>query len=325
LKVLVTGGFGFIGSNLITELVSTGYEVVTIDNFSTGDARFIPNKVAKSIKVWKKDLASISIKKLAKIAAGCQKIFHLSANADVRGGWINSYRDIEQNIITSYKIAEIAKKLGVSEVIFTSTGCVYGDALIHPTPEDHPMPIQTSLYGNSKVASEGIFSAYTAQGAFRTTILRFVSVLGKNYHHGHVIDFVRKIKFNKNEIQILGDGNQNKSYLDVFDCVRAILSLRGVEDLEIFNVGHHNYITVKESVEIISRRLNVQPNISTQESNRGWIGDSPFTFLDTKKAQTYGWRPTKTIQSAIEGTVDWIMQNDWVLTKKDFRSETRLR
>jgi UDP-glucose 4-epimerase len=324
LKVLVTGGFGFIGSNLITELVSTGYEVVTIDNFSTGDARFITNKVAKSIKVWKEDLASISIMKLAKISLGCQKIFHISANADVRGGWINSYRDIEQNIIASYKIAEIAKKLGVPEVIFTSTGCVYGDALIHPTPENHPMPIQTSLYGNSKVASEGIFSAYSAQGTFRTTILRFVSILGKNYHHGHIIDFVRKLKFNKNEIQILGDGRQKKSYLDVSDCVRAILSLRGIKEIEIFNVGHHNYISVKDSLEIICRRLNVQPRILTQESDRGWIGDSPFTFLDIKKAQTYGWHPTKSIQSAIEGTVDWIIQNDWVLTKTDSRSETKL-
>jgi len=324
LKVLVTGGFGFIGSNLITELVANGQKVLTLDNFSTGDYRFLTKELVSKIEVFEVDLSKIPIIELAKLAQGCQKIFHLSANADVREGWTNSYRDIEQNLIVSYKIAELARILRIKEVIFASTGCVYGDASIIPTPENHPMPIQTSLYGNSKAASEGIFSAYSVNGMFSTTVLRFVSVLGKNYHHGHVIDFVRNLKLNENTLEILGNGNQKKSYIDVSDCVQALLNLRGKNKFEVFNIGQSEYITVNESIKIITKKLNINPKIVGQDSERGWVGDNPFTFLDIKKANIHGWYPTINIKTSIENTVDWILDNEWVLSKTNFRSQTKL-
>lgn len=323
-RVLVTGGFGFIGSNLIMKLLSMGYDIVTVDDFSTGHRNFIPKNIAEQINVIEADLSKISINHLIREIKECQTIYHLSANADVKGGWSNTYRDLEQNVIVTYKIAEVARILEVDDVVFTSTGCVYGDTRIIPTPEDHPMPIQTSLYGSSKVASEGILSAYSAQDAFNSTVLRFVSVLGRNYHNGHVIDFVRKLKDNPKELRILGNGNQKKSYIDVSDCVEALIHLRGRGSFEIFNIGQSDFITVKQSAEIISSMLGLEPQFLTEKGERGWIGDNPFTFLDVSKAKSQGWTPKVEIKQAIESTVDWIAENNWILTKENLRAETRL-
>jgi UDP-glucose 4-epimerase len=319
MKVFITGGLGFIGSNLVRRQLSLGNEVVVIDNLSTGNLNFLTSEELSNIDFIQEDLVSIDPTKLEKGVAGSQVVFHLAANADVRGGWSNSYRDIEQNVIATHKIADAARKSDIDEFVFTSTGCVYGDSTIIPTPESEPFPIQTSLYGASKVAAEGILSSYAANGAFDVTVLRFVSVLGENYHHGHVIDFVRKLIKSPSTLEILGNGKQKKSYINVRDCVDALTHLRGKSTFNVFNIGHRNYLEVHESATLISKFMGLAPVFRFGSENRGWIGDNPFTFLDISKAENHGWTPTISIDDSIEGTVRWLVGNPWVLDMEEIR------
>jgi UDP-glucose 4-epimerase len=320
MKVVITGGLGFIGSNLVKHQISVGNEVTVIDNLSTGDLRFLSSTELSSMDFINADLVEMTSQDLIHSLKGSQIVFHIAANADVRGGWDNSYRDIEQNIIATHNIASAARKVGIEQFVFTSTGCVYGDSTMIPTPEFEPFPIQTSLYGSSKVAAEGILSSYAANNAFDVTVLRFVSVLGQNYHHGHVIDFVRKLIQDNSKLEILGNGKQKKSYINVTDCVAALTTLRGEKNFEVFNIGHNNYIDVSESASIISKYMKMNPSYKFGTENRGWVGDNPFTFLDISKAKASGWEPTLSIEESIRETVEWILQNDWVLRLEDNRN-----
>ena len=318
-KVIVTGGCGFIGSNLVKVLVENGDEVLCLDNLSTGSKRFLESEIQSQIRFIEADLVLQTHEELLKLAKGVDKVYHLAANADVRDGWMNPSRDLTQNTFATLKIAEIARAAEVEEVVFTSTGCVYGDSKVIPTPEEHPFPIQTSLYGSSKAAGEGILSSYVAQGAFKATVFRFVSVLGQNYHHGHVIDFVRKLRLNSNELEILGNGKQRKSYIHINDCVRALVSLRGVGSYEVFNIGSRDFIEVIDSAKIISDCMGISPSVKTGDQNRGWVGDNPFTYLDITKAESHGWSPRVNIENSIVETVKWLMSNEWVFSKLEKR------
>lgn len=319
MRVVVTGGLGFIGSNLVNSLLEQNHEIVVFDNLSTGDKRFLSKATLENVSLKIVDIANIPIEDLCKLMKGSEKVFHLAANADVRGGWNSTFRDVEENVIATHNIALAAREVGISEVIFSSTGCVYGDPKTIPTPEDEKFPIQTSLYGASKVGAEGILSAFAANGAFKVTTFRFVSVLGENYHHGHVIDFVRKLSRNNSRLEILGNGLQKKSYIEVGDCVRGLLTLRGKSSYEVFNIGHDYFIEVSKSAELIAEQLKLTPEFLFQDTDRGWIGDNPFTFLDISKAKQNGWSPTFSIEESIKRTVDWIKSNDWVLDKEETR------
>ena len=290
-------------------------EIRILDNFSTGDNRFLSLNSGQP-ELIEVDISTAKIEALAEIMDGFDRVFHVAANADVRGGWSNHRVDIDQNIIATSNIAEAARRSGVNEIIFASTGCVYGDSTIIPTSENEPFPIQTSLYGASKVAAEGILSSYAAQGAFNVTVFRFVSVLGQNYHHGHVVDFVRKLRANPRELAVLGNGTQKKSYIHVDDCVRALIKLRNPKSpFEVFNIGHDYFIPVSESANLVVESMGLSPKIVFGTEDRGWIGDNPFTFLDIGKAKSFGWTPTISIEESVAQTVQFLLENDWVLSK----------
>lgn len=313
MRTIVTGGAGFIGSNLAMMLEQTD-EVRILDNFSTGDRRFLGLNSGQR-ELIEVDISTARVEELAEIMEGFNRVFHVAANADVRGGWSNHRVDLEQNIIATSNIAEAARRSGVKEIIFASTGCVYGDSTIIPTSENEPFPIQTSLYGSSKVAAEGILSSYAAQGAFNVTVFRFVSVLGKNYHHGHVVDFVGKLRANPRELAVLGNGTQKKSYIHVDDCVRALMDLRNPKSpFEVFNIGHDYFIPVHQSANLVVESMGLSPRILFGNEDRGWIGDNPFTFLDISKAQSFGWTPTISIEESVAQTVQYLLENDWVLS-----------
>ena len=318
MRSIVTGGMGFIGSNLVRELIQTD-DVRVIDNLSTGNIRFLDNLHSR-FQSFKVDLGEGSLEELCDLISGYDRIFHLAANADVRGGWSNHKVDVNNNVLATLEICEAARRVGVKEIIFSSTGCVYGDSKQIPTSEFEPFPIQTSLYGASKVAAEGVLSAYAAQGAFNVTVLRFVSVLGENYHHGHVIDFVEKLQQNPHELEILGNGTQRKSYIHVDDCVNALISLRNKDSsFEVFNIGNTEYISVKRSAELVSLSMGLSPKYIFGEEIRGWIGDNPFTFLDIRKSLDFGWQPTISIENAVDQTVKFLVENDWVIRGKSRR------
>ena len=306
-KSLVTGGAGFIGSHLVDRLINRGDQVTVIDNFRTGRYEFVNSKA----KLINHDIGDT--KHLREFFENIDDVYHLAANADVRNGWVDPRRDFEFNLERTLSVAELSANANVENFIFSSTGSIYGEAKTIPTPENYSIDRQTSLYAASKYSSESFLGAYAEADKFKVTVLRFVSILGPRYTHGHVYDFIRKLKENPATLSVLGDGTQTKSYLHVTDCVNALTNLRSKRGFEIYNIGQTDTLSVKRSIEIITETLNLRPEISYEESRQGWIGDNPFILLDTSKAHSNGWSPTIPIEEAIRETARWILQNIWVL------------
>lgn len=313
MKALVTGGAGFIGSHVVDRLLAEGHDVVAYDNLSTGFARYFDGiKSNPKFHFVKGDLLDTGT--IEDAARGCDIVFHLAANADVRFGTDHPDRDLQQNTIGTFNVLEAMRKNGVKQIAFSSTGSVYGEATVIPTPEDAPFPVQTSLYGASKLAGEGLIQAYCEGFGMRGFIFRFVSLLGERYSHGHVFDFYRKLKDDPTRLPVLGDGTQRKSYLYVKDCVDAIFvalaKARG--KVEIFNLGADEYCQVRDSIGWICNHLGVQPKIEFAGGSRGWIGDNPFIFLDCRRIRALGWKPTLTIQQGIIRTLEFLQANPWL-------------
>jgi len=308
-KAVVTGGAGFVGSSLVDQLLESGIEVHVVDNFSTGQKRFLEQK---PVNVHDVDLLS-SGAPLEEIFAGANCVYHLAANADVRSGWDHPFHDLEQNVKVTIRVADACVKAGVADLVFSSTGSVYGEAHLIPTPELAEFPVQTSLYGASKTAAEGFLAAFTERGNLKVTVMRFVSVLGPRYTHGHVLDFVTQLTDHPLFLDVLGNGWQRKSYMHIDDCVRALVSLRGSQPFEVFNLGTSEFCTVRESIGWIAAELGLSPEIRFGVEDRGWIGDNPFIFLDVTKAEIHGWVTNRSIQSSVVDTVRWINANGWVM------------
>jgi UDP-glucose 4-epimerase len=318
-RALVTGGAGFIGSNLADRLAADGVEVVVYDNLTTGRREFVDGLLQRpGTRLVEADV--LDTERLQHELAGCDTVFHLAANADVRHGLEHPRRDLEQNTIATSSVLEAMRGAGVSRIAFSSTGSVYGEPEVFPTPEDCPNPIQTSLYGASKMAGESLIQAYCAGYGFTGVIFRFVSIMGERYTHGHVYDFVNALTKDPTRLHVLGDGRQEKSYLYVGDCVRGILTALAAQDgpgVQIYNLGHPDTLIVDDSVAAISQALGVSPEIEHAGGSRGWIGDSPRISLDTSKIEALGWRPERTIPEALGATVDWLQQNRWVFDEAD--------
>ena len=312
-KVVVTGAAGFIGSNLVDSLLSQGIEVLGIDNFSTGRMEFLSEALNHpKFKLLSEDLYFGEV--LSNAFVGMDAVFHLAANADVRFGPDNPARDLEQNTIATHKVLEAVRIASVKNFIFSSTGSVYGEAEVIPTPEDAPFPIQTSLYGASKLACEGLIAAYAESFGIQAWIFRFVSILGPRYTHGHVYDFYQQLMKDPKRLTVLGNGHQKKSYLHVSDCISAIhLSLEKTsKSVNIINLGVDGYCEVRDSVGWITSEMGVNPEITFGKESKGWIGDNPLIHLDTKRILSLGWSPRYSIEEAVRDTVSYMDANQWI-------------
>ena len=318
MRTIVTGGAGFIGSNLVGALVQRGDHVTVVDNFSTGRREFLEDALATGyLTVEPLDLLD-DVTRLAGVFTGADAVVHLAANADVRFGLRAPRRDLDQNVVATHNVLEAARAAEVPEIVFSSTGSVYGESVVIPTPEDAPFPRQTSLYGASKAAAEGFIAAYVEGFGMRATVFRFVSILGAGYTHGHVIDFVAQLTDHPDHLHVLGDGKQRKSYLEVGDCVAAIMGRLGrAEHFDVFNLGVDDYCTVDESATWICERLGLEPKRTYAGGDRGWIGDNPFIFLDTAKIRATGWEPAWSIRQAVERTVDYLVENPAIVAALD--------
>lgn len=317
MKCLVTGGAGFIGSSLVDRLLARGDSVVAYDNFSTGVDEFIAHaRSSARFSVVRGDVLDGGA--LASAMEGVEMVFHLAANADVRFGTDNPRRDLEQNTIATHTVLEAMRLKGVKKIAFSSTGSVYGEATVIPTPETAPFPVQTSLYGASKLAGESLIQAYCEGFGFQSWIFRFVSILGERYSHGHVFDFYKNLLKNPRELKILGDGRQRKSYLYIQDCIDAIfVSLeKAQEKVNVLNLGTDEYCEVRQSVGWIVEALGLSPRLVFTGGERGWIGDNPFIFLDCAKVRGLGWRPKLSIRDGILRTLQFLKENQWVLEKR---------
>ncbi len=310
MNTVVTGAAGFIGSNLVDRLLAAGHSVTGVDNFSTGQRYFLELALANPrFRLVTGDI--LDQPTLVSAMQNSELVFHLAANADVRFGGDHPTRDFEQNARGTSNVLEAMRLCGVPAIVFASTGSVYGEASVFPTPEDHPFPVQTSLYAASKLAAEGLMEAYAETFGIRGYIFRFVSVLGERYTHGHVIDFFRQLTEHPESLKVLGNGKQRKSYMYVQDCIDAILIAldRSKEKINIFNLGTDEYCEVNDSIGWIASELGCAPQIAYSGGDRGWIGDNPFIFLDCSRIRALGWRPKLTIHEAVVQTVRYLREN----------------
>jgi UDP-glucose 4-epimerase len=315
-RAFVTGASGFIGSNLVDRLLAAGFSVVGYDNFTTGYREFIAEALRHpEFKLVEGDV--LDTVAMAAAMAGCDIVFHLAANADVRFGLQHPEKDLQQNTIATFKVLEAMRASGVRDIVFSSTGSVYGEADVIPTPETAPFPIQTSLYAASKLAGEGLLMAYSEGFNFRSWIFRFTSILGERYTHGHVFDFYKQLLADPTRLAVLGDGTPRKSYLYVHDCIDAILhALKQAQGkVNVFNLGTPEYCQVTDSIGWITEHLGLKPQVSYSGGSQGWIGDNRFIFLDTARIGALGWRPKLTIREGIVRTVQWLSQNRWVMER----------
>src|SRR3972149_3898899 len=218
----VTGAAGFIGSNLADRLLQAGHFVIGYDNFSTGQERFLEQACASpNFRLVRGD--TLDLPALTAAVKGVDFVFHLAANADVRFGTEHPRKDLEQNTIATFNVLEAMRANGIRRIAFSSTGSIYGEPEVFPTPEHASFPLQTSLYGASKLAGEGLIEAYCEGFGFQTHVFRLVSIVGERYTHGHVLDFYKQLRQHPERIEILGDGKQRKSYLDIEDCLDALV------------------------------------------------------------------------------------------------------
>lgn len=318
MKYLVTGCAGFIGSNFVDRLLLDKNNIVIgVDNFSTGRLEFLSNALNSSnFTIVKADLLALDFTDSRFSNIDC--VVHFAANADVRFGLDHPSRDLEQNVICTHKILEFMRLSNVRNIIFSSTGSVYGEASIIPTPESCPFPVQTSLYGASKLSAEALISAYSVGFGISAWIFRFVSVLGERYTHGHIYDFYKQLRINPDNLTVLGDGTQKKSYIYIQDCLDAIFVAynNSKKNLNIFNLGVNNYCNVKDSIGWICNQLEITPKILYGTSKRGWIGDNPFILLDTSKINNLGWTPKVSIQEGVLKTLRYLKSNEWLFTGK---------
>src|SRR2546423_980792 len=258
----VTGAAGFIGSNLVDRLLANGETVVGYDNLSTGKKGFLePASANSKFRFVEGDLLGAAA--LTAAMQGAEFVFHFAANADVRFGTEHPERDLQQNTIATFRVLEAMRENGVKRIAFSSTGSVYGEPAVFPTPEDGPFPVQTSLYGASKLACEGLISAYCEGFGFNGFIFRFVSILGERYTHGHVFDFYKQLNEHPERLKVLGNGKQRKSYLYIQDCLDAILLAmkNGGAKVNIYNLGTDDYCEVTDSIGWICEHLGVHPRI----------------------------------------------------------------
>jgi UDP-glucose 4-epimerase len=317
LRCLITGCAGFIGSNLADRLLSLGHRVTGYDNLSTGQVSFLESACASpEFTFVQGDL--LDLERLTGAMEGTEFVFHLAANADVRFGTRHPTRDLHQNTIATVNVLEAMRATGVRRMAFASTGSVYGEATVFPTPEGAPFPIQTSLYAASKLGAEAFIEAYSEGFGIQAFIFRFVSILGERYTHGHVFDFIKQLKCHPEVLHVLGDGTQRKSYLYIQDCIDGILT--AIEKcsgrVNLFNLGADEYCRVNDSIRWICEELNLNPELKYGGGDRGWIGDNPFIFLDCSAIRALGWQPSLSIQQAVIRTVRYLQRNADLFEKR---------
>jgi len=301
----------------VDRLLVEGHTVTGVDNFSTGQERFLERaNTSQRFSLVRAD--TLDLPSLKSAMHGIDFVFHLAANADVRFGPQHPEKDLEQNTLATFNVLEAMRTNNIKHIAFSSTGSVYGEASVIPTPEDVPFPIQTSLYGASKLACEALIQAYCEGFGFQGYIFRFVSILGEHYSHGHVFDFYKGLLRNPEELHILGNGRQRKSYLYVQDCIDAIILVieRAQAKVNIYNLGTEEYCEVNNSVDWMCEYLGLNPKLFYSGGVRGWIGDNPFIFLDSTKIRALGWKPKLTIQEGIIRTLEYLQANHWLLEQR---------
>lgn len=313
-RCLVTGGAGFIGSHLVDELLKKKYKVIVLDNLVTGNLNNLSLAFENpNFEFYKENI--INFKKIEKYFTGIDEVYHLAGLADIKKNFLNSKKDFDYNLKSTFNILEAMKKNNVKKIIHSSSSAVLGIPTEYPTNEKYINIYQNSIYGANKLASENLISSYCYGFNMKGISFRFVSITGERYSHGHIWDFYHRLKKNSQVLNIMGNGLQKKSFLDVKDCVRGIILLsnhKKINGFNIFNLGSFDTILIKDSAKIILKSLNLEgiTKLKFEKSEIGWLGDSPVVHLDISKAKEFGWEPKIPLQESIFNTVLDIKKRD---------------
>ena len=285
MRALVTGGAGFIGSHLIDELIDAGYQVRILDNLSSGSLSLINHQLENgNVEFVQGDLTSIEDVKQATKNIDC--VFHMAANPDIRLGTKITDTDLKQGTIATYNILESMRLNNVEKIVFASSSVVYGENAPMPTPENHGPCLPISLYGASKLGSEGLITSWVGTFGLQTWIFRFANIIGERGTHGVIFDFIHKLKKDNTRLEVLGNGLQEKSYMEVKDCVKAMLHVYNTqsEPINLFNLGSHDTCSVRRIAEIVVEETNCNDaSIEYTGGDRGWAGDIPKAMLSIEK------------------------------------------
>jgi len=310
--ILITGGAGFIGSNLVNDFLSKNYKIHVLDNLSSGNPDYITNwKKNENFKFFKLDLLD---KNSLDFVKEYKTIFHLAANPDVQTSTANPQLHFEQNVIATFNLLESIKEGKIKNFIFFSTSTVYGEPEKIPTPENFSPLEPISPYGASKQACEALVSSFSHTFGFQSIILRLANIIGPSSTHGVIFDFIKKLKKDPSRLEVLGDGTQNKSYLHVSDCIEAIhTALKTKKTVEFFNIGSEDQVDVDTIAKLVIERMGLNPTIRLTggvDGGRGWKGDVKIMKLDINKIKNTGWNPKYNSQKAVEVTISEILDSN---------------
>lgn len=309
-KILVTGGAGFIGSHLVDCLTEKGNKITVFDNLSSGKIGFIENHLENpDFTLIKGDL--LDHKAIERACKDIDLVFHVAANPDVRLGASDTKIHFDQNILATYNLLDAMRKNSVKKVAFTSTSTIYGEAHIMPTPENYGPLLPISLYGASKLACEALITSYSHTFDMQAWIFRFANIVGPRSTHGITVDFIRKLQENPTQLEILGDGKQEKSYLHVSECVDAILFAidKSKEDVNIFNIGSEDTISATGIGRAIVEEMKLsEVKFIYTGGSRGWKGDVPRMRLDIEKLKDIGWKPAYTSERSVRETARTLLE-----------------
>lgn len=310
MRALVTGGAGFIGSHLIDRLVARGDTVVVLDNLSSGKLEFIQTHLdSGSAHHVLGDLTDFETVLSAMKGIDC--VFHLAANPDIRLGTRVTDTDLKQGTLATYNIVEAMRRCEVQKIAFASSSVVYGENAPLPTPENHGPCMPISLYGASKQAGEGLISSWVGTFGIQAWIFRFANIIGTRGTHGVIFDFIHKLKADPSRLEVLGNGLQEKSYMEVEDCVDGILHVmeHSNDALNLFNLGSHDTASVRRIAEIVVEETGCSgASIEYTGGDRGWAGDIPRAMLGIEKMLSSGYDVRFNSEEAIRHTARALIQ-----------------
>ncbi|WP_456367620.1 NAD-dependent epimerase/dehydratase family protein [Thermococcus sp.] len=310
MRILVTGGAGFIGSHLVDRLMELGNEVRVLDNLSAGSVDNLRKWMdSERFEFIHGDMREPKV--VDEAVEDVEAVFHLAANPEVRIGAQSPELLYETNVLITYNLLNALKDSNVEYLVFTSSSTVYGDAEVIPTPEDYGPLEPISIYGGAKLGAEALISGYAHTFEFRALIFRLANIIGERANHGVIYDFINKLRRNPEELEILGDGTQRKSYLHVSDTVEGMLHVfehfrKEDKTVDFYNLGNEDWITVREIAEIVSEEMGLHPKFLFTggiDGGRGWKGDVKFMRLSIEKAKKTGWKPRLNSYEAVRRTV----------------------
>lgn len=300
-RVFIPGGAGFVGSNLVEEFLREGCHVTVYDNLSLGKLEFIERFLENPLfKFVKDDLLNIDC--LKKSMAGHDVVFHMAANSDISYGARFTDVDLKQGTVATYNVLEAMRINKIREIVFASTSAVYGETNSIQVPEDHGPLLPISFYGASKLACEGLISAFCDNYDFRAWVFRFANIIGRNGTHGVIYDFIKKLRKNSEKLEILGDGNQCKPYLHIKECIDGMLHgyAHSAGDLNVYNLACEGGTTVKTIARTVVGEMSLNGvEFEFAGGNRGWAGDVPYVRLDPSRIASLGWRAKYSSDEAV--------------------------